>query len=351
MAELLFVTGRFSVDRVDRRKGMADVALKAGVSLSTVDRVLNERGSVSDLKRRRVLQIAQELGLKRLLPSPQHGLLRFDLLLVDSTTDHFHRLAAAFSKQAQMHRSRLIVQTHVWPERNPDHLIDLIRNPKVPRQGIMVVAQDTTAVRRALKKQISAGVPVVMLTTSLSGLEGATYIGIDNNVVGRSAGKLMSQWVTTPGSDVVLLTNSLKYHAHQNRVEGFLKIMAEKAPQVKVHGPFECFDRDDLIVSTLAELYAKGLTIHGLYTTGSGSSGVKQALSNREVRPVWIGHEATKQHAEFLREGLLSLVLDQDPEGQAEAAIQHLLFANGDLSAPPQVRPQLRILIDEMVNG
>ncbi|MNE83148.1 hypothetical protein D3C80_1799390 [compost metagenome] len=51
----------------------------------------------------------------------------------------------------------------------------------------------------------------------------------------------------------------------------------------------------------------------------------------------------------MLREGLLSLVLDQDPEGQAEAAIQQLLYANGDLDAPPQVRPQLRIVIDETV--
>ncbi|AVD85562.1 LacI family DNA-binding transcriptional regulator [Pseudomonas sp. SWI6] len=59
---------------------MADVAQLAGVSLSTVDRVLNERGSVSDSKRRKVLQAAQVLGLKRLLPSALHGLLRFALI-------------------------------------------------------------------------------------------------------------------------------------------------------------------------------------------------------------------------------------------------------------------------------
>lgn len=80
---------------------MADVARQAGVSLSTVDRVLNERGSVSDSKRRKVLQAAQVLGLKRLLPSPVHGLLRFDLLMVDSTTDHYQRLASAFVQQAE----------------------------------------------------------------------------------------------------------------------------------------------------------------------------------------------------------------------------------------------------------
>ncbi|ENB9663692.1 MULTISPECIES: helix-turn-helix domain-containing protein [Pseudomonas] len=68
------------MDKIDRRQGMADVAQLAGVSLSTVDRVLNERGSVSDSKRRKVLQAAQVLGLKRLLPSALHGLLRFALI-------------------------------------------------------------------------------------------------------------------------------------------------------------------------------------------------------------------------------------------------------------------------------
>ncbi|MGC9742959.1 LacI family DNA-binding transcriptional regulator [Pseudomonas sp. P1B16] len=107
------------MDRSDRRQGMADVAERAGVSLSTVDRVLNERGSVSDAKRRKVLQAAQALGLKRLLPSAVHGLLRFDLVMVDSATDHFKRLAAAFGRQAQIHRSRLVLQRHTWQERAP----------------------------------------------------------------------------------------------------------------------------------------------------------------------------------------------------------------------------------------
>lgn len=54
----------FAVNKNDRRQGMADVAQQAGVSLSTVDRVLNERGSVSDSKRRKVLQAAQAQGVE-----------------------------------------------------------------------------------------------------------------------------------------------------------------------------------------------------------------------------------------------------------------------------------------------
>ncbi|MGE8047101.1 LacI family DNA-binding transcriptional regulator [Pseudomonas monteilii] len=340
------------MDKTDRRQGMADVAQMAGVSLSTVDRVLNERGSVSDVKRRKVLKAAQALGLKRLLPSPVHGLLRFDLVMVDSATDHFRRLTAAFAQQAEMHRSRLILQRHIWQERNPQQLPELISNPVVPRQGLIVVAQDTPEVREALRKQIAAGVPVVLLTSSLPGLTEANYVGIDNHAAGRTAGRLMSQWVQNEkGARVLLVTNSLLYHAHQQRVKGFLEVMAERVPEVEVIGPLECFDDDDLNAAEISEYLEQCLEIRGLYTTGSGSSGVHRALCEHKRRLVWISHEATVQHAQMLREGRLTLVLDQDPEGQAEAAIQHLRYANGDLDAPPQVRPQLRIVIDEMLEG
>ena len=335
------------MDSENQKKRMAHVADLAGVSLSTVDRVLNERGSVSDLKRRKVLNAARALGLKRLLPSPVHGLLRFDLLMVESATDHFRRLATAFSRQAQMLRPRLVLQRQTWHERNPEQLLDFISKPRTARHGLIVVAHDTPAIRAALQAQIAQGVPVVLLTSSLSGLEGATYVGIDNRMAGRSAGRLLSQWVGRTAGRVLLLTNSLLYHAHQQRVGGFLEVLHERAPDLVVSGPVECYDDDAQTARAVHSALSEGDGPIALYNTGCGSMGIRHALLEHDIRPVWITHEASQQHAELLREGLLSLVLDQDPEGQAEAAIQHLLYANGDLDAPVEIAPQLRIVIDE----
>lgn len=334
------------MEREQHRSGLADVAELARVSLSTVDRVLNERGSVSDRKRRKVLEAARELGLRRLLPSPVHGLLRFDLLMVDSPTDHFQRLADAFARQADLLRARLVLQRQLWAEAQPQQLLDLIGNPRTPRQGLIVVGQDTPAIREALAAQLAQGVPVILLTSSLSDLPGAVYVGIDNQRAGRSAGRLLSQWLRGEAGRVLLVTNSLLYHAHQQRVGGFLDVLRERAPQLTVIGPVECLDDNARTATVLRDALQAGPLL-GLYTTGSGSTGVCQALQEQSTRPVWIGHEATEQHHRLLRDGLLSLVIDQDPEGQAEAAVQHLLYANGDLDKPPQVQAQLRLVIDE----
>lgn len=335
------------MDSINQKKRLAHVAELAGVSLSTVDRVLNERGSVSDAKRRKVLHAARALELRRLLPSPVHGLLRFDLLMVESTTDHYRRVAAAFTRQAQLLRSRLVLQRQTWDERDPQQLLDFITRPRTARQGLIVVAHDLPAIRAALQAQIDCGVPVVLLTSSLPGLTGATFIGIDNRMAGRSAGRLLGQWVLPAHGRVLLITNSLLYHAHQARVEGFLQVLRQRAPHLIVSNPVECRDDDALTAQAVRDAVAGGQPLAAIYNTGSGSAGIRQALLEQPQRPVWLTHEASQQHAEFLREGLLSLVLDQDPECQAEAAIQHLLFANGDLERPVQAAPQLRIVIDE----
>ncbi|MFJ2426716.1 LacI family DNA-binding transcriptional regulator [Pseudomonas sp. NPDC087804] len=326
---------------------MAAVAELACVSLSTVGRVINERGSVSDSKRRKVLEAARTLGLKRLLPSPLHGLLRFDLLIVDSHTDHFQKLSNAFSRQAQIHRSRLVIQRLTWCENKPDQLLDFIANPKTPRQGLIVVAHDTPLIRSALQAEIDKGVAIVLLTSSLSGLEGATYVGINNRVAGRCAGRLLSRWAGHPTGQVLLLTNSLLFHAHQERVNGFLEVLRDTAPEMVVSDPFQCFDDNDRAALAVKEVLASGKKIAAIYNTGGGSTGIYQALLQYDLRPVWIGHEASLEHAQIMRKGLLSVVVDQDADGQAEAAIQHLLFVSGDIEEPVNVNLQLRIVIDE----
>ncbi|WP_325090486.1 LacI family DNA-binding transcriptional regulator, partial [Burkholderia contaminans] len=52
-----------------------EIAALAGVSTTTVDRVLNERGSVSAQARERVVAAARLFGVPRQLPDTRHGLI------------------------------------------------------------------------------------------------------------------------------------------------------------------------------------------------------------------------------------------------------------------------------------
>src|SRR5258707_768034 len=72
-----------------RRKRTArfiEIAEAAGVSSATVDRVLNERGSVSAATRARVVAAARQLAVPRVLPDTHHGLMHMEVLLPQNST-------------------------------------------------------------------------------------------------------------------------------------------------------------------------------------------------------------------------------------------------------------------------
>lgn len=329
-----------------KRHGLLKVAELASVSMSTVDRVLNARGGVSDLKRRKVLAVARALGIRPGLPETFSGPMIVDVLLADSATDHFKRLDTAFERQAQRLGAHVILRRQRWPESAPQQLLDALRKPRSRRHGMIVIAPDNPSVHQALNAIVQRGTPTVLLTSNLTNVQGAVYVGIDNHTAGRSAGRLMSQWVGQRPGAVLLVVNSLGYFAHQERAKGFIDVMAQHAPATPILGPVECFDNNELTQATVARALADQ-PLAGVYDTGSGSPGIHAALAQAQATPVWIGHEASALHANLLRAGVMSLVLDQDPEGQVQAAIDYLLHQQGVIDAPPMLPLAMKIVIDE----
>ncbi|MDH2076878.1 LacI family DNA-binding transcriptional regulator [Pseudomonas atacamensis] len=329
-----------------KRQGLSHVAELAGVSLSTVERVLNDRGVVSELKRRKVLTAARALGIRRALPVSFAGPMIVDVLLADSATDHFKRLDAALDRQAQRLGAHLTLRRQTWSERNPQQLLDALRKPRSRRHGMIVVAPDRPDVHEALSLIVQRGIPTVLLTSNLTDVQGTVYIGIDNHAAGRSAGRLMSQWVGQRPGAVLLVVNSLAYFAHQERAKGFIDVMSLRAPDTPVVGPLECFDDEALTQAAVSSALAQH-AVAGIYDTGSGTPGIHAALAQAQATPVWIGHEASALHADLLRAGVMSLVLDQDPEGQVQASIDYLLHQQGVIDSPPQLPLAMKIVIDE----
>lgn len=317
----------------------------AGVSLSTVDRVINERGGVSEARRKKVLETARQLGIKLVLPSNIRGILRFDVLIVDTAADYFHRVTEAFGRQAQLFQSRVVLMRRFWRESNEMDLVRLIKANKAPRQGLIVVGPDTAPVREALSEVIEKGTPTVLLTTNIEALSGATYVGIDNIKAGRVAARLMAHALSDSGK-VLLITNSTRYLAHRQRIQGFTERLRILVPSIEIIGPIECHDDEHLTYSAVSRAQVKDPPI-GIYNTGGGSRGIHDALGRTRCRPFWISHEASEEHARMLETDILSVAIDQDPDAQVQISIQHLLFANGDLETAPNTLPELRIVIPE----
>jgi LacI family transcriptional regulator len=190
-----------------RRKRTArfvEIAERAGVSASTVDRVLNERGSVSAAARERVVAAARELALPRLLPETQHGLVHVDVLLPDSDAPFFRRLDQALQRAMQMLDRRVIVHRVALPPADDTTITAAIAQPRYRRAALIVTTHDTARVRDALAAAIGRNEAVVTMVTDIADIARLHYAGIDNLRAGRTAGYYIGRLATPPGRVLLL---------------------------------------------------------------------------------------------------------------------------------------------------
>ena len=304
-----------------------EIAALAGVSTSTVDRVLNERESVSERARSKVVAAAKQLGVPRILPSSRHGLTHLDILLPDTNSPFFRRLNVALQRSIDMLDKRIVVHRSFLAEHKNDVIAASILRPPYRRQGLILSAPDTEPVRDALRTITAKGETVVAVVTNIKEVPGLKYAGIDNYRAGRTAGYFIGHLAKNAGR-VVILSARTDYQAHVDRVAGCRDVLRKFEPRLKCDTrTIETYDDPDRCYLAIAGILRSGEPVAGIYNSGAGSSGIEGALRkyNAAGTICWITHEMSDDHRHYLQQGVLDMVIDQDPDGQIITALQHLL--------------------------
>ncbi len=317
----------------NRRKKTArfeEIAALAGVSISTVDRVLNERDTASVRTREKVVQAARQLGVPRLLPETRHGLIHIDIVLPDNRTPFFQRLNLALQRGIAMLDKRLVVHRLWTPEQDETALVRAIGPRRYPRQALIVAAPDTPAVRDALQQARGRGEHVTMVVTRVDQVPQADYAGIDNHAAGRTAGYLLGRLCRRQGR-VLILSSWRDYLGHIERSRGCREVLAEQFPALRCDLDItETQDDADKCYWAVQQALQGDGGLVGLYNTGAGSPGIMAALERFAPEKVcWVTHEISDDHRQYLAQGMLDVVIDQDPDTQAIRALQNVVAALG----------------------
>jgi len=306
-----------------------EIAAQAGVSVATVDRVLNERGSVSAQARAKVVAAARELAVPRLLPDTRHGLIHIDILLPDNHSPFFRRLRQALQQALLLLDRRVVVHQHTLGEKDEAGMLRALRPRPYLRQGLIVAAPETPAVQRALQVALQRGEQVALVVSNVAGLAQAHYVGIDNHAAGRSAGLLLGRLCRQPGR-VLLLSSRPDYRGHLERASGCAEVLAQGFPHLRCDQVATATHDDaDRCYAAVSHAFKQGQPIAGIYNSGAGSPGIEAALRRYAIhdKVCWVTHELSDDHRQYLQQGLLDVVIDQDPDGQAIKALQHVLTA------------------------
>jgi LacI family transcriptional regulator len=339
--------------RRKRSPRFLEVAAEAGVSPSTVDRVLNERGSASDKARRKVIAAAQKLGVPRILPSAAHELIHIDVLLPNNQTPFFLRLRRALEGACAILDKRIVVHRRAIGEGDEPSLVRSIVKPAYRRRGLILAAPDTAGVREALRDVLERGEAVVTVVSNVADVPGIAYFGIDNYRAGRTAGFVMGHFARRSGR-VMFLSGDNDWTAHQHRTAGCRDVLSQSFPDLHCDpAAFETLDDDYRCFVAVTEALRSG-GLAGIYNSGAGSAGIKAALEqlDPEQSVSWITHEISDDHRQYLLSGVLAMVVDQDPDMQALSALRYLVertAADGNGVAASTATSEFRVYFAENI--
>ncbi|WP_343314865.1 LacI family DNA-binding transcriptional regulator [Brucella sp. BE17] len=307
-----------------------DIARTAGVSLATVDRVLNDRPGVRSRTRERVVEAMRVLGYVRdmgaaNLARGRH--YRFDFILPDNDNTFMlnlrSELAAAIERAPSERMQINLVLVPAFDETALAVALEACAARKP--DGVAFVAIDTDMVRQSCDLLRESGIPVVTLVSDLDHGAREHYVGVDNTAAGRTAGRLLGFFSNKTNGVIAVLAGSLKVRDHRERYEGFVEAMRGDFPDRTILAPFEGLDEDMRVERLVRELLHCRSDIAGLYSLGAGNGGLLRALASHPARkPLVIAHEHDEATAKGLAQDLIHGVLAQDPGHEIRSAIRIL---------------------------
>lgn len=321
-----------------------DVATAAGVSLATVDRVLNGRSGVRHATARAVQDTVERLGFRRdraaanlargrryrfhfLVPRlPQNSFMQAVRREIDAAAARGldQRMTLAVSEYAAFDAADLAL--HLQACRAPDLM------------GVAVVAIDAPEVRGAIERLVTEGVAVVTIVSDARPSRRACFIGPDNVAAGRVAASLLGRFLGARPGHILTIAGRMTLRDHSERRLGFAQVIERDFPRLRLLPVAEGLD-DWSVTEPLVRAALRDLPdLVGIYSMGAGNRGIVEALKavGRSLDVVAIGHELTPFMREALLSGTFDAAINQDPSDEVRRAVSTLkALADGQVDYRP----------------
>jgi LacI family transcriptional regulator len=331
-----------------RRPTIRDLADAAGLSVSTVNRVLGDAGNVRHGTMQRVHDAAVEIGFYglgsiqgRLAASrPKH---RFGFLLHQPTRPWYRLVAQALEAAAKRIEDREIdARIEFATDLSPQFIAAKLLELGGECDAVAVVAAVHPLVTQAVEALKERGTPVFGLISPLSATGDVNFVGLDSWKVGRTAAWAVANICKAPGKLGILVGNH-RYRCQEMNESGFRSYFREYAPEFTLLEPLSTFETSAVAQEMTEKLLREHPDLAGLYVAGGGITGAVAALraAERAGSIVAVGYELMDVTRAALLDGILTMVISHPLARLADETIAGMIRAT---MAAPHAGAQTTIL-------
>lgn len=308
-----------------------EIAALAGVSRGTVDRVLNNRGSVNPDTAEKIREIARALEYKPniagLVLAAQKRKIKLGVVLFSADNPFFIDVEEGVLEKAEElagYNCTVIVKHITY---GVEQQLQAVRELAEEVSGIALAPYNDERIRQCINELYEQGIPVVTFNTDIENSRRIAYVGSHYARSGETAAGLM-HLMTQDKVRVGIVTGSPDILCHTERVAGFINSLKRYKSDMEIVDIIENHDDEFESYEKTTKLLTQHPEINALFFAAGGVNGGCRSISllGREGQIRVIAFDKVPTTKALVKKGVIAATICQQPRIQGSKPLT-LLFA------------------------
>ncbi len=315
-----------------------DIALRAGVSVGTVDRVLHKRPNVSKSALEKVEKALDEMNYE---PNVYASALAYNrdytficIIPQHSSEAYWEEIEEGVQASAERHRDFHVSLRLIYYERFNEQSFTQATEEclQAKPDGVIVVPAKLELTRDFTDQLAEQQTPFILLDSYLPDLKPLAFFGQDSFQSGYFAARML-MLIASREKEIMLMKQLKNGHIgskqQNNRETGFRHYMRDHFPEIEITEVNLPLDGDpEEYDAILEDFFANHPHVHHCITFNSKAHLVGQFLLRTNRRNVQImGYDMVPKNAECVRQGSISFLIAQHAYMQGYSCVETLFQA------------------------
>ncbi len=305
-----------------------EIADLAGVSRGTVDRVLNNRGSVNPKTAEKIMGIVRAMDYRPnragITLAAQKKKYKIGVILFSENNPFFDEVMEGVrikSSELQDYGVATLTRRVEFDVDAQLTAIDELLAEGI--HGLMLAPYNHIHIQEKIDELVALQIPVVTVNTDIGGSRRLAYVGSDYFRGGCTAAGLFALMTEGP-VELGIITGSSNVLCHTERIRGLRHILDESYPRIRIADILENHDDEFESYALTKRLLEENPGLDAVFFAAAGVYGGCRAIRESGRRLKVITFDDVPTTLEMLKDGVISATISQQPIRQGSRSLDIL---------------------------